>query len=125
MIIQPNCLRNVQLEAIIRNSEIQQVHVQAVPQDIIVQQDSRFTQTSVQPGISAHYLQTDRSALLEPIQNKKVILWRVIAETAQKDIFVLLGHHHLIPVQLEHINQMKDSRTVSIVQLESHAQPSV
>ena len=125
MIIQPNCLRNVQLEAIIRNLEIQRVHVQAVPRDIIVQQDSRFTQTSAQLGISANQPQTDRSALLVHIQNKKVILWRVTAKTAQKDIFVLLGHHHLIPVQLEHINQMKDSRTVSIVQLESHVQPSV
>ena len=125
MIIQPNCLKNVQLEAIIRNSEIQRVHVQAVPRDIIVQQDSRFIQTSAQLGITVHQPQTDRSALLVPIQNEKVILWLVTAKTARKVIFVLLGHHHLIPVQLEHINQMKDSRTVSIVQLESHAQQSV
>ena len=54
VIIQPNCLKNVQLEAIIRNSEIQRVHVQAVPRDIIVQQDSRFIQTSAQLGITVH-----------------------------------------------------------------------
>lgn len=125
MIIQRNCLKNVQLEAITRNSEIQRVHVLAVLRDTIVLQDSRFTQTSVQLGISAYQLPTDRLALLVPIQNEKVILWIVTAKTAQKDIFVLLDHHHLIPVQPEHINQVKVSRTVSIVQLESHAQPSV